>query len=634
MNIEQVVNKVKLNIEDERITVNNVGNRPHFPVFVSFSGATSENCLSFIGNIKRIWSSQISKSLLFYKYTIENDGINFIDIDSDNILEKDVIYGRISDVSRTRNVFDSLNSWRLYNVIDTTSMTFEDFEKSYNAKNALHDEIDENITSMAIIILNESRDKERKKINYKIRNFLRNPAIYNGIILVSNRARGGIEYEKVDLYSIVSNVVLLSDNDAVSNVDDESYKNRNLKLYDNAPLTMAYNSLEKPIMDVLYCMTLNLVSTVKEQISLSTNKRVSSSDIEDILGIENNKLTFFDDLIKKLQDKLSKEHFITEFFRCMPLNSPEVFSENIAMLKFSEIKSYISLESLDLFAVSYCNNFIEEQENKQIFNQYNDFIGQHLNLLNIESVSRNRIKETFETLKEHSVISDDEFVCVYFKKYLVNVLKNKIIYPYCINVVDSICDTENIKSARNNIEILANEVNERIPLSEFDEISLLYGNYMLDFLKTDKGNVRINQLLEVDKSYDELISLVEHTLYDANNFCDDTIQFPFIKLWANALKLHDEEIYNRIRNTLSGNGDDEILLRGSYPVNETLSVYVMHCYDRNGDNPTSLYRDFLEAYKNISNVQFFNTGNDDSIESIRFFKCKDTDLILGLEESI
>ena len=105
MEIVDIIQKATDKIEDNRIMMNNVGNRPHYPVFTAFFGAKEKSQTCFINHIKNTWSSQICKQLLFYKYTICNSVISFFN-DSNEIVEYKNIETRISEVFRKIDIFE------------------------------------------------------------------------------------------------------------------------------------------------------------------------------------------------------------------------------------------------------------------------------------------------------------------------------------------------------------------------------------------------------------------------------------------------------------------------------------------------------------------------------------------------
>lgn len=635
MEIVELIEKVRLNIEDNKIITNNVGNRPHYPIYVVFNGSNIKDCSAFINNIQNIWSSYICKNLLFYRYTTDGSKVRFIDVHSDDELDINLVYERTSEAARTRDVFAKRDMWCLYNVIDTANLSFEEFKLAYSSLDYHKEVIDERTRSMVAIILRDDRTKERKSINYQIRNFLREETIYDSVVIVSNRARGGFEYESDEVFRVVSNLILLSNNDAVTTADDEYFAERCMKLYSRTPLIISYNSLSKPTKDILSCMVQRLIIEVCSLINESNTKTLSSKDIDSILGIENGKIVLFYDFIHSINQRIIQEVNCSEILQYMPMSSPSVItSKDLESKSFSQLDG-INVEILNLIAMEYCRQFMEGEEGKVLLQKYSKNINDNLNLMNIGSVSENKIVETFEELigrsNKPNILENPK---TYFSQLIIYTLKTRFIFPYCIELAKKICNANIIEKTKENIETFKNKVDEQLPVSGFDEISTFYGKNMSNFLNTDIGKERVYQILKVGNTYDDICTIVEQTLCDANEYCDEIISMPFISVWANALKIHDGEVFKRIRNTLYGDGDDAILLRGLYPVIEELSIYMLHCYDRNGDNETELFSQFKEAYKHVSNVQFFNTGNDDSIESIKFYKCAGTSLILGLNDIV
>lgn len=627
MEIVDLIENVRVNIEDNKIKTNNVGNRPHFPVFVAFNGSNFKNCTSFINNIQNTWSSQICNQLLFYHYDTSGAGIEFKDIQDESIISVDSVYKRISEASRKKDIFARYDTWCFYNIIDTRELTFGKFKEAHNSLSKFNEEIDRRIRSMIIVLLHD--DRERKELNYKIRDFFRGEPIYDSIIIVSNRDRGGFEFETEEIYKTISNLVLLSNNDAVTNADDEYYNDRLRKLYSRTPLIMSYNSLSKPTKDILSCMIQDLVSEVNGCLDDSDSRKFSSKDIEEILGVVNGKLITFENFIQKVKQRIEQDIDITCIIQYLPLKSPFVLDKKDIETKYVGQLNGINLDALHQFAKEYCRLFVESEEGKELFSQYSAFINDHLNLMNVGKVLEDNIldvfKELYETNKEPNLMCTSKS---YFSQLVVFLLKSQYIYPYCEELATRICNADIIELTKENINLFIRNIDEEIPVAGFDEIATFYGKNMLKYLQTEAGKTNISQILKVGNSYNDICEVVQDTLYNANEYCNEKINLPFINIWANALKLHEAEVFTRIRNTLHGDGEDAILLRGSYPILDELSVYMLHCYDRNGENETELYKQFKRAYTDVPNVQFFNTGNDDSIESIKFYKCSGTSLIL------
>lgn len=633
MEIVDIIQKAADKIEDNKIMMNNVGNRPHYPVFTAFYGANEKSQTCFVNHIKNTWSSQICKQLLFYKYTICNAAIKFYDENNETV-EYQNIDMRISEVSRKIDIFARFDSWCFYNIIDTSELSFDEFEQAYNSLEEFKDIIDRNTHSIVIVILRDNR--RNRNLNYKIRQFFQNETIYDGIIIVSTRTRGGFEYEIDEIYKIISNIVLMTDNDALTNIDDQFFIERNRIIYSKKPLILSYNSLNKPTYDVLSCMLQNLLTEVNKRLGDDDKKNYNVRDIEQVLGIRNDTLEIFEDFYKSVRFKTVNEIDILNSFLYLPLKTPIVISaKDIETKQLEQLSSIIDYNALTLLVKKYCEEIIESEECNELLNEYSEFLNANLNLLNANKITEDQIKGTFEELYKRCRVPN---LCGYARDYFPQLveflLKTDYIYPYCEIMAKRICNADIIKRTEENMYLFDRNVYDQLAIVNYNDIVLYYGQKMLEFLHTDAGTSRIYKILSVGNSYDDICNLVEDTLYEANKYCDSEANQPFIKIYATALKLNPVKLFGHIINTLNGQGDNGILLRGSYPVDDVMSVYILHCYDRNGNNETDLYKQFKSDrnFASVPGIQFFNNGNDDSIESIKFYKCEGINLVIGLKE--
>lgn len=629
MNIEQLLDNVKMSIEDENIKLSNVGNRPHYPVFVAFNGASSNNCSSFFNVIRGIWSAQICKKLLAYRYQKGADGIVFSGLTDDNVIDINDVYKDVSDVAKTRDVFENMNCWCFYNVIDTGSLdSIEDFEDAYDSLSEFHDVIDRNIKSMLCIVLRQNRDPKQKELNYKIREFLVNRTDYDGTVILSNLARGGREFDVQELYSMVANIVLLTNNDAYGKFDDDDYKERNVKLYSKTPVLVSYNCLQKPIYKILYCMVTSLMGCINER--LDSSALIGTKELQNIIGINKDSITIFDAFLRYVAGEVVKENACTKIVPLVPMKDKYIIKdEELAQMSFMDFANNIYKDSFKTVIKSYARKFFDCDECQTLMEQFSDNVFNEITLDNARNITAESLNVLFESIEDKNNLSEGCTLFEYFKKAVVQSLKQDYIYPRCKELLLEVFDENNIKIAIDNLRNLEAQINDSMPVSGFDDISLEYGNSMLNFLKTDEGIPCLRSILKVSNTEEDLYKALEDTLYKADKYSRAQINKSFIEMWAAAMKLKGQDVFSKIRSELAGDGYNDIMLKGTYPVKDLLTVYKLHTTNRDGENPTPLFSQFNEAFKQVVAVQFFNTGNDDAIESIQFFECKGNDLLLG-----
>lgn len=642
MKIEQMLEEVRINIDDESALINNVGNRPHYPVFVSFYGANKEGCMSFFNTIAGTWSNQIFSNLLLYKYVVSDNRLEFYDPVSENHVEENDVFRGIESVARSREIFDSLNTWCLFNIVDTSTLDYDEFLKAYNALDNLKYVIDESVRSMMVIVLRDSRERERKATNFRIREFLaNNPMPYDGLVILSNRSKNGAEHSVAEIYRAVANVVLLADNDAVSSIDDDSYRERNFKLYSKTPYSIAYTSFSKPTKEILACMTDVFVSNIKRQRQRQDAKNkangessiTSTVDIGEIIGIKNGKFSFFADYIKSVQAKINRKGMFKDVFQYLPMVSKTVFeAEQVTTLNYSAVKGAVFSDALKVLVDEYCQSEVESPEFGLLFDTYKSTINSKLNLLNVKDITAGRVGQVFSSINKFASVREDDSLSVYFINLVIDTLTNNYIYPKCISLIQSILDAKTIKQTDREIDGFINEITELLPTA-FDDIPKVYGNYMQDYLLTDDGYRHILAFLKIGNTYDDLLTVLREALFSANEFCKGQINKPFIELYGDVLKLQDKgDMFVKIKSVLDGDGDNSVMLRGEFPVLRDLSVYMLHCYDSEGNARSWLFDQLKSALSDTSATQFFNTSNDDAIESVRLYKIEGNNLIVGLRK--
>lgn len=633
MNIEQLLEQVTENIEDKNMRRSHVGNRPHYPIFVAINGASSDDCSAFCGTLRAIWTEQISRHLLIYQYKKQSSNISFYDV-LNNQITIEQVYDRISASSRTRDVFEELDTWCFYNIINVDSMeSFDEFLDSYNALNEFKQIIHRNTKSMVIIILKDSRDSNKINLNFQVRQLLMNENQYDGTMLISNLSRGSMEYEMTDVYNVISNVVLLSNNDAITELDDGDYSVRNLKLYSKTPLIVSYSYLKKPISKILYNMTSKIADYIDNELKTDV-ELLNKSDLFKLFGIEDNQIIIFAGYIEAVKKQLyeNKGNIISSL-QSMPLKKAEIVKD-IHLLKLEALKKIICHETYDLVIKETAKGFFVNDECQRLINQYTDSIYKKITLRNVDSISPERINELFSLIQSHLNTDYSDTIIEHFIKEVLLSLLRDFICPYCLELILKLCKPETGQTARINLKHFCNEIRNNMPISVFEQIPEEYGKQMNSFLHTEQGSESVGCLLKLSNCKEDLYEETRNILLKADEYSRVSVNVPYIKMWAGILKLHGTDIFRMIRKELVGEGEKGIMLNGEYPISEVLSVYMLHCYDRNGENETELYKQFKEAYRDVANVQFFNTGNDDSIESIKFYKCSGTSLILGLNEAV
>ena len=172
------------------------------------------------------------------------------------------------------------------------------------------------------------------------------------------------------------------------------------------------------------------------------------------------------------------------------------------------------------------------------------------------------------------------------------------------------------------------DLKREFPVDGFDSMGDLYSNMVLSYLKTDKGAAMLRQFLRPGVRYDEMLLMLLEMVRQVAAENRDHFALPFGAVWAMLLKLAGDSVYREILNALDSDIRNQIHLYGNYPIEERMQVYLFHTADAKGENTTELYSYVSQAYQGIPNVQFYNTGFDDAIETVWVFDCSGDKLLV------
>ena len=355
----------------------------------------------------------------------------------------------------------------------------------------------------------------------------------------------------------------------------------------------------------------------------------NSKEVPQVWHLESN---LFDNYILSVKKRVVDEKLFNSTIQYLPLASATVITdEQLLQNSYSSLKDSIFPNAIMMLADDYCRQEIESDRFKKEFSKYESYINNNLNLLNVRNITPEKVTNAFSTIQNIAYVNEDDSIRVYLNNLIISVLLKKYILPQCISLIESVLDSDNYLQTKNLVDHFTKNITDKVPTKGFGDISKVYGEYMSNFLRTIEGEKLMMKFLRIGNSYDDLVEVLKSALVSANKYCDDEVKMPFITLWANTLKIAGPAaVIGKIITILEGDGDKGVLLRGEFPLFREMRVIMLHCYDAEGTKDTWLYNQLQQAYRNDMDVQFFNTGNDNAIESLKFYKIEGNNLIFGL----
>lgn len=585
-----------------------VGNRPHFPMFVLLSGKSEDCRNALFRKMSRVWPQTVSK-IVFSSYEADG-GFQLVSLDDGRKIDSDAMKLKLDGVKMARDTFAEMKMWSLYNIIDTSEVqTLDEFRALYASVEQMREIVIDNSRAMLIVLLDDSSLK--RDLAKEIKAFLaKGTNEYDGIFIISNRTYNSEMYEMSELYSIAANVIVLSNNDAISAYDDNDYAARVSCLYNNHINTASYSLFERPNRKIV----IQMIGTFLQHMQERANQ--NGFDISDgkKLGITD-KAESCEEFLKKISYR-----FNLADMEYLPMRS----GDSIADLRLTDM-SCAQLKALTFDGV--IEQFIE--------NYYNTSILPEVNVAQFSAEYENEIKSRVfapEGAKITEALTDDLFMklesqqvnlniplATYIKEHMLLSIKRKVLYPACKEKIAKLKSDSEMTLLES--QKLHNDFISSIPVDGFDDIGTMYETIVKSYIQSEKGKNDIESILRAGNKYEDMLEVIFFAVCNVVEANRDKFSLPFIEEWENRLNRTGEAIYKEIYNTLDASSKSNIHLCGNFPVEEKLQIYMLHTGDAKGLNKTELFTHLEQAYNGVNAAQFFNTGLDDSLEVLKIVDC-------------
>lgn len=616
--IDGLIKKAKLELSKNNQSTGIIGNRPHFPMLVLFDDEISRTEHDTIFEaLSRIWPQAI-KHLVSYRYSVGKDSEFIINSCEDNVqIATSAFLDGLDNSKKARDVFESMQQWCIYNIIDTSRFnSCEEFKNFFYAYKQINSLISDAHKTMLIVLLNDSSAK--RSIAKEIRIFLSDKKEYDATVIVSNRDRNNQMYDMSELSRIVANILLLSNNDSVFEADNADYGHRVSLLYDNSSHIVSYILLDKPI-NKIGIQIINAALDESLRV-LESTKPFDAATWTKKFKFENSRSDICENYIRRVEPTVDSDLFLHLPMRSIPKKI------DISDIQYSQLKDYIFDDVFQGFVGDYCSRQLAiDFDPKECIDEFKTFVLKTFTAAELCNLSDDIIENMINNL---SVGTQSENLAIYqyFKQCVHLHLRKSVIYPAFKATLREL-RSEAVECV-GRFNQFRKEYKTYLPLKMDEVLGSFYSNMATAFFQTEQGGLAIREILiasnheedYADKAIDCLRKIVEN---NRNVFA-----MSFIDEWSQRLGQSGDMIYKKISNELTNGADDAIRLCGNYALNKKLKVFMLHTGDMNGSNPTELYGHVKQTFYDDSLVQYFNTGYDDAMEAITFIECRGTDLII------
>ncbi len=612
--IEELLKKSEQELEKNNSNSYAVGNRPHYPMFMLFNRQFDRVQADLLfSRIRKIWSQSV-KHLVCFSYSPAGDGgLSFGSVCEGSEYTSDEVFAQIDSAKKASGIFAEMNLWNVYNIIDTSVIkTEEEFVRHYGLCADIDKIVLDPHKTMAVILLDDSTAK-RSTAN-SIRDYIANNPKYDSTVIISNRSRSNSMCEMEELYRIVTNVLILSNNDAVSSADDQVFVNLSSTLFSGVPFTVSYVLRERPnekitkqILDVMF-------GELLEEID---GKSADFSSLQKKLGFDNTSRLESEVYLKSINLDID-----SSVLRLLPFKDSSVMAKtDFSKARYKDVEPLLCDGAFSAFLARFCDSKVGKGISiDRYVEMFRKKVVEQLDSAELAVYGGDTAERLFDQIQA-DVVSKDLAAAAYFSAKARSYVRNELLYP---RFKETFADLRNRAVERvGQIKSSYEELKDCIPLS-FDDVGTIYKNRCSNFLRSAQGEKCKKSILDPTADLlDRLVACFREIL-DANT---DLFRLSFINAWALQLGLAGDQIYGMISKAITDDADNAIRLHGNYPIDTRLKVLMLHTHDGNGGHPTELYEHLQKTFGDDSTVQFFNTGYDDSLEALYFIACPGSNLL-------
>lgn len=621
---KELIASAKNVLEDKTSFAGLVGNRMHYPMLITMNGdATGEAYRIFSKAFKRMWP-QTCNHILFVKNLPHEQ---FADLENGSAIDTLQLQNRLDQVRLTRDVFESMLKWCVYNIIDTSQISsLEEFKQQYNLIGRLNDIIAvKNTASMLIVLLDESTAS--LPFAGEIRQFLstelirdKNEKKYDGTLIISNRTVAGEMYYTNELLQVVSGVIILSNNDAVTHDDDDIYKERYNCLFDNSGLTVAYSLLKRPN-DKIAIQILDYFLRTADQRYLIPASTMEIEDWRKCLGLERGGIQFIDKQLDNLQINIDPR-----LLQALPVKAIPHTGISVEQTPFSQYAPILFEESfIDLVHQYIYKTLKESQVIDSLLVQYKTFVKAQVTAKDCLRLNEEIIAQLLKEILP-AVPSTALPIKGYFISSVKYCIKKEIVMPFVKDMLEKMNETAN--QTISDFYAFTESFQSQIPISGLEDLGTAYRIIAENYCSTPAGEAELKTLVSPENNAQDFVTVLNSMFLNTIQAYKESFELSFLDEWQLRLDMKGDEIFKEIQSTFNNDFERKRFLYGNFPIMKELDCYMFHLFDKQKNHPTVLFDYFKQAFNGINRTQFLNTGYNDTVEAYRFLDCSGTKLVL------
>lgn len=622
MTFEQLFSQAEYELGKTSKSIEHVGNRPHYPMFLAANAGFDASAWKDVRySLARMWPQTI-KYLVTCRYQMDGDRPSFSSIEAAQPLQVEQIQARLDEAKMQSSVFAEMSEWYLYNLIDTRCISsLDEFKRQYSLIHPLKDIVVDSARGILILLLDDSNAK--RTLAEDIRQFLSTDSTYDCRIILSTRDMSNVNHKSEELRRIAGDVIVISNNDAVSNHDDEEFRARRGLFVSGGTYTVSYVIKENPNDRIALQISETLIGYLGKQVS--PDRADNKCDIKywtDLLEIKANRCGLCENFIESVRLDVPQKAFDG-----LPVRL-EVVGEKIdfSTVSYEKFARYTFADVFENFATTYFKSVLSSSLRASDFiDQFKSLIIGHATLSGIKQLDAEMIEQIMSQLRLGAV--DPQLPLPrYFEGIMKAFLRKELVYPGMRRALEDLAqDAEKTEEA---IRQTQREFGAFKPPVSYADLGTIYKDACDMYVSSADGSKDLRDACAAGNDQEKILAGLYTCFRNMVSQNISLFSMPLVKAWATRLKMAGEAIFKEIGSALVGDQKEHLLLHTTGAVNPQMKVYMLHTTNENGEEPTELYRYLKAAFEMDASAQFLNTGYDDSLEALIFASVEGINLAL------
>ena len=619
MTFEQLFSQTEYELGKTSKSVEHVGNRPHYPMLLAANTGFGGDAWKDVHHaLERIWPQTV-KFLVTCQYVVEGDTSSFTSIDGAEVLQVIQIQQKLDTARMQSAIFEEMSEWCLYNLLDTSSISsLDEFKEQYAIIHTLKDIVVDSAKAILILLLDDSISK--RSLADEIRQYLSTDSTYDSRIILSTRDMSSVTHATSELRRVAGDVIVISNNDAVSNYDDEDFRSRRSVFINGGTYTVSYVTKENPNDRIALQICETMISKMGEQVNAPVN-----ADIKywtDLLSIKANRCTMCESFIDGVRFNVPQEAFDS-----LPVRQEAIEAKiDFSTISYEKFAKYTFTDVLENFAATYFKSTLSSSfKVSDVIEQIKKHIIDSASLSAIKQLDDDMIDQIMGQLRS-GTIDPRASLPQYFEDQMKVYLRKELIYPGIRSVLKQLSQSvDRTEMAIRNVQ--QGFVTSKPPVS-YADLGTIYKDTCNTYLSSLDGSKGLKEICAAGNDEDDILSKLYACFTNMVSQNIALFSMPLVQAWAARLKMAGDAIFKEIGNALVGDQKEHLLLRTSGAVNPQMKVYMLHTTNENGEQPTDLYLYLKAAFETDSSALFLNTGYDDSLEALIFASVEGINLAL------